>query len=234
MDGMDESLSELQQVIDKVTHGLIRELPGVAFDDTTEFRTKEQAIEFLANPVLPQLIYIEKLLCGLRSNNQEWSSQRTIPSSLSQSRLMERQLWRLQDLCNGAFGFTLELYFLSIRKILLKFPSSLRRIHQIVLVKTFETITCDWEAFTDSIGTRQIIINIVFDIAFRGRGIFSDFSYPDYITKKLLELLGGMIAGKADVYIGYARSEICGEDLTVFDSQFLINARETLLGKVAL
>jgi len=62
---------------------------------------------FLADPVRPQLIYFSKLLRGLCGVNQEWCNQglqdmveilrsmETIPRSLSQSRLMERQLWRL-------------------------------------------------------------------------------------------------------------------------------------------
>ena len=152
-----------------------------------------------------------------------------IPSSLSQGRLMERQLWRLQDLCNGAFGFTLELYyFLSIRKLLSTFSSPPRGIHNIIFVKTFRAITSDWQEFTNSIGTRQIILNLVCDIAFRDRGTFSNVGYPDYITKELLDLLRRMIAGQADAFIEDAKREILREDLTVFDPQFLSKARDIL------
>ena len=240
--GMDASLSELQQRIDTVTHELIRKLAGVTFDEITEFTTVDQVLDFLANPVRPQLTYFSKLLRGLCGVNQEWSGQEhqkmvrtlrsieAIPSSLSQSRLMERQFWRLQDLCNGAFGFTLELYFLSTRKLLSTFSSPPGGIHQIVFVKTFKAITSGWQEFTNLIGTRQIILNIVYDIAFCDHGIFSDFKYPDYITEELLDLLRRMIDGQADAYIEDAKREIRREDLIVFDSWFRLRAR-ALLGR---
>jgi len=87
---------------------LIQMLPGVALDHITgSTTTVEQTLDFLADPVRPQLIYFSKLLRGLCGVNQEWCNQglqdmveilrsmETIPRSLSQSRLMERQLWRL-------------------------------------------------------------------------------------------------------------------------------------------
>ena len=252
---MDVSLFEVQQQIHKVTHDLIRRLPGVLFDDddgitvkgptgTTAVRkTVVQTLDLLANPVRPQFIYISRLFRGLCGVNEEWTSQElqeldramrsidAIPSSLSQSRLMERQCWRLHDLHRGSFGFTLELYFLSIGKLLSTFSSPPRGIHQIVFVKTFKAITSDWQKFIFSIGTRQVILNIVFDIAFRGRGIFSDVRYPDYITNKLLDLLRRMTAGQADAYIEDAKREIRHGDLTpstMVDPQFLPRARAIL------
>ena len=242
--GMDASLSELQQLIDEATHNLIRRLPGVEFDDFTGSTTPKHSVDFLANPIRPQLMCFSQLLRGLCSFDQEWNSQsfqemvRTlrsididaIPSSLSQSRLMERQLWRIQDLCYGAFGFTLELYFLSIGKLLSAFLSPLREIHQSIFIKAFRAITSDWKDFKDSIGTQQIILNIVFDIAFHGRGIFSDVRYPDYITKELLDLLRSMIIGQEDAYIEDARKEIHREDLepSNMNSRFLPSVRGIL------
>ena len=48
---MDASPSELQERIDKVTHKLIRKLPGVAFDDIKGATAVDQIRDFLANPV---------------------------------------------------------------------------------------------------------------------------------------------------------------------------------------
>ena len=253
---MDESLFEVQQQIHKVTHDLIRRFPGVAFDDnditvtgptgTTAVQTTVvQTLDLLANPVRPQFMYFSRLLRGLCGVNEEWTSQElqeldramrsidAIPSSLSQSRLMERQLWRLLDLHRGSFGFTLELYFLSVGKLLSTFSpeSQPEGIRQIVFVKTFKAITSDWQAFIFSIGTRQVILNIVFDIAFCGRGIFSDVRYPDYITNELLDLLRRMTAGQGDAYIEDAKREIRHGDLTpstMVDPQFLPRARAIL------
>jgi len=244
--GTDASLFKLQQRIDQVTHNLIRKLPGAAFDDITRPTTAEQVLDFLANPLRPQLIYFSKLLRGLCAVNQEWSNQRHqdmvkalrsigvicgASTSLSESRLMERQLWRLQDLSQGAFGFTLELYFLSVGQLLSTFSPAPGGIHQTVFVNTFKAITSDWQKFTNLIGTRQIIFNLVCDIAIRDRGIFSNFKYPDYITKELLDLLRRMVDGQADTHIEGAKREIRrGEsgDLKVLDPEFLSMARYTL------
>jgi len=241
--GMDASLSELQQQIDEVTHTLIRPLPGVAFDDITGSAAVEGIIDFLANPVRPQLIYFSKLLRGLCGVNQEWCSQElqdmvktlrsmeTIPCSLSQSRLMERQLWRLKDLENGAFGFTLELYFLSIRPLLSTLSSRPGEIHLTVFVNTLKAITCDWQGFKNSTGTLPIILNLVYDITFRDRGVFSNFKYPDYITKELLLLLSRMIDGQPNAYIEAAMVEIRRDDLTVLDPRFKSIAEMAIQGR---
>jgi len=237
--GMDASLSELQQRINEETHGLIQKLPGVAFDDVTGTTTVGQTLDLVAGPVQPQLIYLSRLLRRLFGINQEWRNQglqemvrtlrsiEAIPSSLSQSHLMERQLWRLQDLSNGAFGFTLELYFLSIRQLLSTLPSPPSEIHETVFDRALWDITSDWQEF-NSIGTRQIILDLVCDIAFRDRGIFSNVGYPGYITMTLLDLLRRMIAGQGGAFVEDAKREIRREDLTVFDPQFLSKARDIL------
>ena len=237
---MDTSLSELELRINKVTHDLIQKLPGVEFDDFTRSTTVEQTLALVAGPVRPQLIYLSRLLRRLCGINQEWRNQgpeemdrtrrliKAIPSSLFQSHLMERQLWRLLDISNGALGFTLELYFLSIRQLLSTFSSPPGGIHEIVFVRAFEAIMFGWQTFTISDGTRQIILNLVCDIAFRDRGIFSNFKYPDYITKKLLDLLRQMIGRQTDASFEDARREMNREDLTVFDPQFRSTARDIL------
>jgi hypothetical protein len=238
----DASLSKLQQKIDEVTHDLIRALPGVAFDDDitdSESTTVERILYRLTDPVQPQLIYFSKLLRGLYGVNEQWYSQgldvietlrsvEKIPRFLSRGRLMERQFWRLEDLKNGGFGFTLELYFLSIRRFLstLSLRSSL--IHSTVFVNTFRAITCDRGGFTKSIGTLLLILNLVNDIAFRDHGIFSNFRYPDCITWELLDLLGRMLDGQAGAYIEATVAELLRDDLSVFDTRFRQDAVEII------
>ena len=154
-----------------------------------------------------------------------------IPSSLSQSRLMERQCWRLHDIHGGSFGFTLELYFLSVGKFLSTFPSYLQPelIRHIVL--TFKKITSHWRAFVYYRGTRQVILNIVLDIAFYDRGIFSNVRYPDYITNELLNLFRWTLDGQEDAYIEDARREIYHGNLTpntLVDQKFLVEVKNIL------
>ena len=242
--GMDESLSELQHQIDKLTHSLIRKLPGVEFDDDDDITapiTVEQVLDLLVNPVRPQFIRFSRLLRGLCGINKKWrdklpqdidkalQSIEDMPLSLSQRRFMERQLWRVLDLYNGSFGFTLELYFLSIGKLLSTFSrESPRGFHHTVFVKTFKVITSGWKTTRYSPGTRQIIFHIIIDIAFQGCGTFSGVAYPNYITNELLDLLSQVIGGAADKYTEDARREIHEEYLTpstMVDPQFLPRAR---------
>ena len=220
---VDTRISDLQNQIDKVTHDLTRQLPGVAFDELRGPTPIAEVFDYLANPVRSQLTYLSQRLLGLCTLSQKRSSRgyqemtqvlRTkIPPSPPQTggqhRLMERQLWRLQDLSvGGAFGFTLELYFLSLKQILSTFTPSPREIHITFYVGAFKAITSDWEQFKDSPGTLQIILNLVCDMAVRDRGIFSNYPYPDYITKELLELLGKMVEGQTNTYIEDAENEL--------------------------
>ena len=247
--GVDASISELQRQIDEVTHNLTRQLPGVASDRLTGFTPVEQVFDLFANPVRPQLICLSQLLHGLCAVSRKRSSRgyqdtikalqaaERIPSSLrsvvNQHHLMERQLWRLEDLrVGGAFGFTVELYFLSLRHILSTFTSPPREIHKTLYVNTFKAITSDWPEFTNSIGTLQVILNLVYDIAFQDRGIFSNFEYPEYITKELLDLLGRMIEGQAGAYIDDAMEELWRDDLTVLDPRFQSSAAMAIQGQL--
>ena len=244
-DGMkrvDRCISDLQKEIDRVTHNLTRQLPGVAFDD---LRTDHagptpinEVFDFLANPARPQLLYLSQRLLGLCSLSQLRSSrgyletpevlrgvERIPPSMRSVPRdhhLMERQLWRLEDLGHGgAFGFTLELYFLSLRQILSAFTSSPREIDISFYIRAFEAITGDWEQVKGSGGTLQIILNLVCDIAIRDRGIFSNYTYPSYITTELLKLLGTVVGGQASPYIDAAWEELRNVEWRVGDRNFL-------------
>lgn len=242
-DGMgpiDRSISALQSEMDKVTHGLTRQLPGVAFDTLTGPTHLMDFFDFLSDPVQPQLLYLRQRLQGLCSLGQEQQGIREmvletiekIRSSprlfVGRHRLMERQLWRLQDLCvGGAFGFTLELYFLTVRKLLSSTASPSREFTTFC-VGTFKSITYDWEKYKDSAGTQQIILNLVCDIAVPDRGIFSNHRYPDCITELLLELLGNVVYGCANIYVEEARRELRDVKWTHGDLAFRRSAFETI------
>ena len=60
---------------------------------------------------------------------------------------------------------------------------------------TFEVITSNWEKSKRSTGTQRILLDLLCDLVIRDRGVFSDFSYPPYIVKMLLDLVGKMIGG---------------------------------------
>jgi Family of unknown function (DUF6535) len=208
---VDEQIFKFQKKIDEVTHNLTRVLPGVGFDERTGPKPIGQVFDFLANPSFrPQFLYLSQRLHGLSILSQKRSSMgyvevaevlKAVPipvgSVVGKHRSMERQLWRLQDLSGGgAFGFTLELYLLSLRRI---YSTGEPRDNLITFYTgALKTITSDWDRPKQSSGTLQIVLNIVCDIAVRDRGIFSNWPYPAYVEKELLELLGNMVKGHAD------------------------------------
>ena len=250
MNPVDECISNFQNRIDQVTHNLIRQLPGVTFDELTGPTPLDHVFDFLASPVYPQLLHLSPRLLGLCSLIQGRGSPgyvemaevlkivEKIPISLRsvvpQHRLMERQLWRLEDLSVGcAFGFTLELYFLSLRQILSTFTSSPREIDISFYVGAFKAITSDWERVKRSHGTLQIILNLVCDIAVRDRGMFSNCKYPCYITRELLELLNNMVKGQESPYIPYinaAINELRNLELRIGDEGFREGALKIFRG----
>src|SRR6266404_3913363 len=105
---------------------------------------------------------------------------------MGQRYVMERQLWRLQDLRGGGFGYSIERFFLALAQLLTTAP--LRDAHATLYIGTFRAITSDWERHKSSIGTQRVILNLVCDVAFRFRGFFSDRKYPECILDELLKL----------------------------------------------
>ncbi|KAH8994213.1 hypothetical protein EDB92DRAFT_1850790, partial [Lactarius akahatsu] len=107
---------------------------------------------------------------------------------------MMRQLWRLQDVRDGGgLGFSAELFFLSLRRLLS--TSSLDESNSSFYTNTFNTITSRWEESKKSLGTHGVLLNIICDLIIPGRGIFSDYSYPESITTMLLDVVGKMLQG---------------------------------------
>jgi hypothetical protein len=108
--------------------------------------------------------------------------------------LINRQLWRLQDLRDGnGLGFTIELFFLSLKK-LLSMPS-FHESNSVYYIGAFNIITSHWEKSKKSLGTHHILLNILCDLIINGRGVFSDFSYPEPITSTFVDMIGNMLRG---------------------------------------
>ena len=225
---IDMGILKLQSEIDGVSHRLTRQLPGVALD-TLEPTSLANIVDFISNPIGPQLLYLRQRFHDLR-NFSNWDIREVVPKILEKisssprvavhrQGLMERQLWRLQDLSvGGAFGFTLELYFLVLRRLLPSSASSERDSREFATFYkgAFKTITDDWTKYVnspgtkyvDSPGTKQIILNLVCDICVPDRGIFSNFRYPDIIMMELVETLRKMISGRPSPYIEAAMKEL--------------------------
>ncbi|KAI0281994.1 hypothetical protein BGY98DRAFT_157439 [Russula aff. rugulosa BPL654] len=240
LENVDESISKFQSQIDQVTHNLIRRLPGVIFDELVGSMPIGNVFDFLLSPHRPQFMYLSPRLQGLSTLSQKRSSKgyvelvgvlNAIPASVGSAveghRSMERQFWRLQDIREGgALGFTLELYLLSLKRIL----STITKRPRVILLTYYngalKSITSDWMTYKKSVGTLQIILNIVCDMAVRDRGIFSNFKYPypdDVpITKELLTLLGNMVQGEANPCIDNALKELLElKEWRIYDEEFL-------------
>jgi len=248
MEKVDDSISKFQNQIDEVTHNLIRHLPGIVSDELIGSMHIGKVFDFLASPVRPQFMYLSPRLQGLSTLSQGRSSMgyikltevlNAIPASVGPAmethQSMQRQFWRLQDMREGgALGFTLELYLLSLRRILSTITREPRGILVTYYTGALKSITLDWEKRKKSLGTLQIILNIVCDIAVRNRGIFSNFKYPDYITEELLKLLGNMVEGEANSCIDDALTELNAlEKGRTFDKEFVETVKGIIVDRRA-
>ena len=221
----------LQDAMDDAGHRLLRRLPGVSF---SEFKRADPSISEAFNfpfvgttPFAPRLIFpgqqvqaLAKIclkLCPIlrggssESDNAVLESLKIldkIPTSLHRpDKLMTRQLWRLQDLRDGGgLGFTLELFFLTSRQLLS--TSVAQDSDQVFFCGTFNVITSRWADSKDSLGTQNILLNLACDLIIPGRGVFSDFDYPGYITDMLFELIDVVLRGCTGSHIDDVRREL--------------------------
>ncbi|KAH8989939.1 hypothetical protein EDB86DRAFT_2831424 [Lactarius hatsudake] len=217
MKDVDREMSRYQDAVDNVTYGLIRQLPGVSFDEPR--RSEPLLISDTFNmpatgsaPFTPQLIFpgqqlraltrlglkLREVLDGQVAEGYEevLESLKSIDQVLVSLRrpngLMRRQLWRLQDVRDGGgLGFTVELFFLSLRRLLS--ISSFDESNSVFYTGTFKTITSRWEDNKKSLGTHRVLLDIICDLIIPGRGIFSDYPYPEPITTALVNMVGNML-----------------------------------------
>jgi hypothetical protein len=212
MEEIDWRISLYQEAMDDATYGLARQLPGVSFDEPRRGESFLISDTFNDVPVTPQLIFpgqqvqalarlglkLREVLDGQVAEGykkvlESLKSVDRVPVSLRRpDGLMKRQLWRLQDLRDGGgLGFTVELFFLSLRQ-LLSIPS-VHESNSVFYIGTFKIITSHWEESRDSLGTQQILLDLICNLIIRGRGVFSGFSYPEPITTMLVDMLGNML-----------------------------------------
>jgi hypothetical protein len=216
MEEVDWRISLYQEALDDATYGLARQLPGVSFDEPRRSESFLISDTFDISPAtsapVTQLIFpgqqvqalaqlgskLREVLDGQVTDGhkevlESLKSIDQVPVSLRRPNgLTNRQLWRLQDLRDGSgLGFTIELFLISLRK-LLSMPS-LHESNSVFYTGAFKIITSHWEESMDSLGTLHILLNILCDLIIRGRGAFSDFSYPEPITTLFVDMVGKML-----------------------------------------
>jgi hypothetical protein len=111
---------------------------------------------------------------------------------------LRREVWRLQDLCEGrGLGFTVELFFLALKQLLS--TSSSKESHIALLMGTFRAITSDSSKDESPLGTQKLLLDWVVsdhDIDFG-----STDTYPDTIIDEFLKLLGTVLKGQRGPHI---------------------------------
>jgi hypothetical protein len=138
------------------------------------------------------------------SDNRYWSV-------VHRRHLMERQLWRLQDLRDGGgFGFWVESMFLVVEQLGL-IPLSPDALSSLIL-GMFKAVTSHWKQHQHFIGTQRVILNLVCDLAIDERGPLSNCPLQMFITDELLVLLEKMLEGQSGSHIDDAMSELEAAD----------------------
>jgi hypothetical protein len=235
MEDIDRVIFRVNDWIRSVSPGLIAHLPGVSFDEFrgTELIHPIQFFDLSVTEgqaFTPQFVFLRqrlRLLCSyaqklrdiingqgngvyqevLESLRVLWDDADRGQSIIHQGHLMERQLWRLQDIRDGGgFGFSVELFFLALAQLLSM--ASSQDSHAALYIGTFRAMTSDWRRYKHSIGTQRVILNLVCDVARPHRGIISDRRYPRYVTDELLVLLGNMVEGQSGSHIDDAMTEL--------------------------
>jgi hypothetical protein len=111
-------------------------------------------------------------------------------------RLLQRQLWRLQDIRDGrGLGFVIELFFLAVKGLLTN--SSCLNNSPLLFIGTFRAITSKYKESMRSSGTEKILL----DLAASESGILAEFEFPTDITDEFIAFLGRYFEGATGAHI---------------------------------
>jgi hypothetical protein len=213
-DSADTWIQAVQRDLVETTHRIICQLPGIKFDDLDTKSDPSQLKKSYRDRHKFQFISPSHLLNGIRQVahafqnvlNGQWDYfafsegikdlQEMI--SLLRDDPLRREVWRLQDLCEGCgLGFTVELLFLA-RKQLLSTSSS-RESHSALFAGTLRAITSDSNKYKTPLGTQKLLLdwvvsdnNIVFG---------PTDTYPDPVIDEFLRLLAIVLKGQEGPHI---------------------------------
>ena len=236
-----------QNAIDRESHQIASQIPGVLDDLDKAPCTFSHAVELSCNPLKLQLIrpwQILRSMCSpaatlrhiLEGQGDADAYKELLENlrSLCERELgdlfrvsgwqgdeMQRQLCRLQDLRDeGGLGFTVELFFLALSQLLS--ASSSKESHSALYTGTFRAISSDWSKHKDSVVTQNYLLNI----AWTRRWAFIT-RYPTYISDEFLLLLGNIFEGQTGPHIDKTRKrfkyfDCAGSDRCRFRERMLM------------
>ncbi|KAF8260913.1 hypothetical protein EI94DRAFT_1811086 [Lactarius quietus] len=231
---IDKAISKICDSIFGFANGLMAQVTGAHFD-LFETELLEPIRFFGSNDgrpkFSPQLVFLHqrlRLLCSYssklrdiigqkgndaykdilenleilwgESDNRKWSA-------VHRRHLMERQLWRLQDMRDGGgFGFWVESFLLVATQVLsIPLPPDAQTS---LILGLFRVVTSNWRQHKHSIGTQRVILNVICDIAVPGRGLLYYLTFPRYITDELLVLAENVLEGQSGSHIDEAMKEL--------------------------
>ena len=229
---VDQRMYDVQSSIVETSQGINRQLPGVQFQfDNFDSETGPVAVQFSrlvewSRGPPTQFIFPKPTLrsiCSLCSTFQStldgmWDPgahqemlenvKEFLQDSTWEESLLQRQLWRLQDLRDGGgLGFTVELFFLALKQLLSTTPSD--ESHCPLYIGAFRAISSDWAKYKHSPGTQKLLLDMLLPY----HGIISEFRYPTYITDEFLELLGNILDGQRGPHLDAAMQALSDPDI---------------------
>ena len=232
---VDQQVFDVQSFIVTNSQGITHQLPGVQLDDfdsetgpvpVQSSGLVERSDEY---PRLGQFIFpgqTLKSICSLGTTFRTaldgmWNADahRELLENVKgflqvpnwKGNLLQRQLWRLQDLRDGGgLGFTVELYFLTLKQLLsIPSSSSSNESHSPLYIGAFRAISSDWAKYRHSLGTQKLLLDMILP----SHGIISEFRYPTDVTDEFLELLGNILKGQGGSHLDDAMQVLSAPDI---------------------
>jgi hypothetical protein len=213
---LDEAIFHVQSNFGTISHGITSQLPGIRLDDFytspihfTQFvswwQDRDQYQFILPGQKLKSLCSLGIMLRNILQGQWDPEAYKEMIKNLqatwgmglvrARENLWERQLRRLQDLQCGGFGFTVELFFLTLKQLLS--TSSSKESRSALYICTFRNITSKRIWVNYSLATQNLLLHMVAS----DDSIFSRFDYPDYIKDELLVLLQNVFEGQTGPHI---------------------------------
>ena len=193
-------------------HRITQQLPGIYFDlfKVDNDRDPLSSRDFLLYRFKSsqQLVSDMNELYYHTSLSQSETAKLVIEKIIRHKNLLQRQLWRLQDVRDGGgLGFAVELFLLALKQLLSTLPS--QESYSALYIGTLKAITSDWSKYKHSVGTQKILL----DAIAADHGFLCGFNYPEYITDELWDLLGNILEGQAGPHITSAVQHLTDRQL---------------------
>src|SRR6266478_3131559 len=198
-------------------HRITQQLPGIYFDLSKVGNRGDELSSWSRDFLLYRFISSQQLVSDTNdlyryafdnSLSRSEYAKLVIEKIIRHKNLLQRQLWRLQDVRDGGgLGFAVELFLLALKQLLSTLPS--QESYSALYIGTLKAITSDWSKYKHSVGTQKILL----DAIAADHGFLCGFNYPEYITDELWDLLGNILEGQAGPHITSAVQHLTDRQL---------------------